>query len=65
MNFGQAIDALKAGKRVTRAGWNGRGMFLILAKIKNMPRPFHPARVTRLPALRASIACPKFIRISS
>jgi len=31
MNFGQAIDALKAGKRVTRAGWNGRGMFLILA----------------------------------
>jgi hypothetical protein len=31
MNFGQAIEALKGGKRVTREGWNGRGMFLILA----------------------------------
>jgi hypothetical protein len=31
MNFGEAIQALKSGKRVTREGWNGRGMFLILA----------------------------------
>ena len=23
MNFGQAIEALKAGKKVARAGWNG------------------------------------------
>jgi len=30
MNFGQAIDALKAGQKVARAGWNGRGMWLIL-----------------------------------
>lgn len=28
MNFGQAIEALKAGKKVARAGWNGRGMFV-------------------------------------
>jgi hypothetical protein len=28
--FGDAIEALKAGKMVTRAGWNGRGMFLWL-----------------------------------
>jgi len=28
--FGQALDALKAGKRVSRAGWNGKGMFLFL-----------------------------------
>lgn len=28
MNFGQAIEALKAGKRVTRPGWNGKGMWL-------------------------------------
>lgn len=28
MNFGQAIEALKSGKRVSRAGWNGKGMFL-------------------------------------
>lgn len=30
MNFGQAIAALKEGKKVTRAGWNGRDMWLIL-----------------------------------
>lgn len=30
MTFGDAIEALKAGKKVTRAGWNGRGMYLWL-----------------------------------
>ena len=30
MTFGQAIEALKAGKKVARAGWNGRGMYLWL-----------------------------------
>ena len=27
LNFGQAIEALKQGKRVARQGWNGKGMF--------------------------------------
>ena len=30
MNFGAALDALKAGERLCRAGWNGKGMFLFL-----------------------------------
>lgn len=30
MNFGQALDALKDGERVARAGWNGKGMWLLL-----------------------------------
>lgn len=30
MDFGQAVDALKEGLRVARAGWNGKGMFLFL-----------------------------------
>ncbi|MFA5386816.1 MAG: DUF2829 domain-containing protein [Candidatus Paceibacterota bacterium] len=30
MNFGQAVEALKAGRRVSREGWNGRGMWLVL-----------------------------------
>ena len=30
MTFGEAIEALKNGKRVTRKGWNGKGMFLYL-----------------------------------
>ena len=28
MDFGEAIKALKAGHRVARAGWNGKGMWL-------------------------------------
>ena len=27
LNFGQAIEAVKAGKKISRAGWNGSGMF--------------------------------------
>jgi len=30
MNFGQAIESLKQGAKVARAGWNGKGMFLFL-----------------------------------
>lgn len=30
LTFGQAVEALKQGKRVTRSGWNGRGMYLWL-----------------------------------
>ena len=32
MNFGEAIENLKQGKRVTRKGWNGKGMFLFLMR---------------------------------
>lgn len=32
MDFGDAIRALKAGQRVARAGWNGKGMWLTLIK---------------------------------
>lgn len=28
MDIGQAIAAMKEGKKVTREGWNGKGMFL-------------------------------------
>ena len=30
MNFGEAIETLKAGRMVQRAGWNGKGMHLYL-----------------------------------
>lgn len=30
MNFGQAIETLKAGGLVQRAGWNGKGMHLYI-----------------------------------
>ena len=35
MNFGQAIEALKEGKRVARKGWNGKGMFLLYVSSEN------------------------------
>jgi hypothetical protein len=28
MNFGQAIEKLKEGKKVARKGWNGKGMWI-------------------------------------
>ena len=31
MNFGDALEALKDGKRVARAGWNGKNMYIFLA----------------------------------
>lgn len=38
LNFGQAIEALKQGKAVAREGWNGKGMFLILAGGYSVPK---------------------------
>ena len=32
MNFGDAVQALKAGHKVAREGWNGKGMFLFLVQ---------------------------------
>jgi len=32
VNFGEAIEALKAGKRVQRSGWNGKGMWIVLLR---------------------------------
>ncbi len=30
MDFGEALKQLKVGKKVARAGWNGRGMWVAL-----------------------------------
>lgn len=43
MNFGQALQALKDGYRVTREGWNGKGMWLELQvpdENSKMTRPY-------------------------
>lgn len=39
MTFGLAIEALKLGQRVQRAGWNGKGMFVYY-----VPAGEYPAR---------------------
>jgi hypothetical protein len=48
LTFGQAMEALKEGKRVAREGWNGRCMFLFL-----LPGARVPKTAIHDPALRA------------
>lgn len=50
-DIGYAVEALKAGKRVRRAGWNGKGMFLFLLPAGDGI----PTKVIHDPALRAVI----------
>ncbi|MCA1806583.1 MAG: DUF2829 domain-containing protein, partial [Actinobacteria bacterium] len=35
MNFGHALEIIKAGGRVARRGWNGKGMFIFLVNGSN------------------------------
>ena len=32
MTFGDAIEAMKHGKRVARKGWNGKGMYIYITE---------------------------------
>ncbi|MEO0002452.1 MAG: hypothetical protein RLZZ22_144 [Pseudomonadota bacterium] len=49
MTFGLAIEALKLGKRVARAGWNCKGMWLALTlSIHDIPRAGTTQPVYRL-----------------
>ena len=52
--FGHALDILKAGGKVRRAGWNGKGMWLGLQK------PFTGSEMT-LPYIYMSTADGKFV----
>ncbi len=37
MNFGNAVEAIKEGKRVARSGWNGKGMFVYYVPANSYP----------------------------
>jgi hypothetical protein len=37
LDFGIALRALKEGKRITRAGWNGKGMFAYMVPAASYP----------------------------
>lgn len=37
MDFGKALEALKAGKKVARAGWNGRGQWVVMMPALYLP----------------------------
>jgi len=51
LSFGHALVALEQGKRVSRSGWNGKGMFLFLLPASDGI----PTKVIHDPALRAVI----------
>ena len=35
MNFSQALELIKQGKKLTRSNWNGKGMFVYLVEGSN------------------------------
>jgi hypothetical protein len=37
LNFGQAIEAAKQGKKISRKGWNGQGMFAYIVPSSSYP----------------------------
>lgn len=46
MNFGDAIEALKEGKKIQRLGWNGKGMWLVLMPALYLP-PYNTTDTAR------------------
>lgn len=42
MNFGQALETLKNGGRMARAGWNGKGIFIELQRPDANSKMTHP-----------------------
>ena len=68
-NFGLAIEALKKGLKVARAGWNGKGMWLVIVAYSNaLDKETHPhyhhhgvADVEGLPWIGMKTADNKFV----
>lgn len=66
MTFGLAVEALKAGERVARAGWNGKGMWLGLVEAYEYnPKAdnalIHQLGCTKLPWIGMKTADNKFV----
>ena len=47
MKYGEAIEALRKGKRVQRQGWNGSGLFVF----KQVPSPIPAEIVSKMTSL--------------
>ena len=59
MNFGQAIDALKAGQKVARSGWNGKGLSVELQVPDAHSKMTLPYLFMNYPATPASDTAPE------
>jgi len=56
MNFGEALIELKNGNKVARAGWNGRGMWIVM-----MPSLYLPPHNTQEPGAKVNDRTAKHI----
>lgn len=62
MNFGEAIELLKKGKRVARSGWNGKGMWLTLVELwQYNPTKSHSLGLVKLPWIGMKTATNDFV----
>lgn len=66
MNFGEAVQALNEGRRVSRSGWNGKGVFLFLI-VGNDRETFHPSdmRWTYTDGKQDNYPCLSFIAMKT
>lgn len=60
MDFGQALTALKSGRRVSRSGWNGKGMFVYL-----VPAGIYPARTEAARSIGEQVAYNPYLAIKN
>ena len=60
MNFGQAIEEMKKGLKVTREGWNGKGMFIVL-----MPELKLPPHSSQEPGAKVNDRTAKYIGVDT
>lgn len=62
-DFGWAIRQLKAGKKVGRKGWNGKGMWLMLVKADEWDMPYREATfgMLKLPWIGMKTANGEFV----
>jgi len=60
MTFGHAIEAMKTGLKVSRKGWNGKGIFIYIpSEIGEMTNPYIAINTTGL--LTKNEAAPKCV----
>lgn len=50
LTFGEALEQLKQGKKVSRHGWNGKGMWLVLQRPDMFSHMTHPYIYIEYPA---------------
>lgn len=58
MNFGLALEESKTGKKLARAGWNGKGQFVVM-----MPALYLPPHNTQEPGAKVNDRTAKHIGV--